>query len=260
MHKSDLVQKHGGVRTWKFKQSDFEVWKQYRSAGICGALSAFWIRAHASGGSLVNELGGGDSQYGNTGARKQLNTGLLKEITFYHKIFSAGDGDNQAQGFGTWLSHHGIETLRYSKTKVTSTFRGPVAQSLHGKQHANSGLVPADEADPLIEENIINKGMMLYSDCYARINFSGSFLGRPAGHCVAAWLGLRAGGDVAFFDPNFGEFWFPRRDNFNRFFREYYKTTYRRFPTNFTKDWEVIPCAPRVRMRNGGHITRLKAA
>jgi Yersinia/Haemophilus virulence surface antigen len=47
--------------------------------------------------------------------------------------------------------------------------------------------------------------------------------GTGAGHMVAAY---GDGGDVVFMDANFGEFWLPDRDAFEKFIVEYFKIAY----------------------------------
>jgi YopT peptidase len=41
------------------------------------------------------------------------------------------------------------------------------------------------------------------------------------GHAMAAYVGS----DVAFFDPNFGEFWFPTQRKFYDFFLNFWRTS-----------------------------------
>lgn len=53
------------------------------------------------------------------------------------------------------------------------------------------------------------------SDFYVLI----SILGSGGGHAICAFIGRK---DVAFFDPNFGEFYFETRQGFRNFMRSFW--------------------------------------
>ena len=91
--------------------------------------------------------------------------------------------------------------------------------------------------------------MRKLNTCYVRINFGGTAWGTDAGHAVAAWLGqpsYSSGGDALFFDPNCGEYWFENKQDFFRFFPDFYRRKYRSFPMSFDQNWDILPCAKRA--------------
>ena len=66
---------------------------------------------------------------------------------------------------------------------------------------------------------------------YVLIVIKGTHNNQPVGHAMSAFVGS---GDIAFFDPNFGEFWFPNQVNFRTWFKQYWATSeYKNIFRNF---------------------------
>jgi len=75
-----------------------------------------------------------------------------------------------------------------------------------------------------------------------------SYKGTRGGHVVAAWVGP----DVAYFDSNFGEYWFERRDDFVRWFPRYWQLS--RYGRTFGG------CQVRDFALKAGHVSRMPGA
>jgi Yersinia/Haemophilus virulence surface antigen len=237
MNVATLAKSLNGYATWTFSQGDLAVWRHYRTMGICAALSAHWIKHHANDGSLANVLGGGGVG--------PLKVGTLKEIALLHRTVST-TGDEQRENLKLWLQMHDIISLNTSHRVTVTNHRlnRDVVQA-----QSRTSEVLASGSFPNIENDLVT-AMRKHNTCYARINFGGTFLGRGAGHAVAVWLGQPSWsdhGDALFFDPNYGEYWFKKKEDFFRFFPLYYRATYRSFPFSFDKNWELLPCAKKVR-------------
>ena len=239
MSVKSICKKHGGYQTWSFKQTSMSV--LYRTTsdsrtfwGICAGLSACWIRFHAHGDSLANKLGGG-------GTGIPVSSVYIYGIAGLHADVSGGTGRQQSQGLENYLRAHGIVTLQSSFNRVVRD--GPDVADSYDTLHSNYNR----HGIPNIEEQMVN-AMRTLKSCYARINFGGRKGCFSAGHAVCAWFGSENNGDkdVAFYDPNYGEFWFEYKADFYEFFKKYYRAKYNNGLTRFNQDWEIIPCAKRI--------------
>lgn len=235
MNVESIAKKYNGIKTWGFSQSDFLVWAHYRTTGICAALSAHWIKYHAHEDSLPAHLRG-------DGTLGSLNVGLLKKIANDHKQLTELGG-GQSENIELWLQMHDVLPIRRS-LMVKKYAKGGDIKVAGSRPHEQSAMGTC----PNIENDIVN-AMRRFNTCYVRINF-----GRTTGlgHCVAAWLGqptYGGAGDALFFDPNHGEYWFERKQDFFAFFPEFYRKAYKGFPTYFAGRWDVLPCALAVKRR-----------
>ena len=238
----DICEGNNGVPTWKFSQTDFAVWRRIfgdpaTRYGICAALSAHWIKHHAHGGALANELGGGGVG--------ELNVRKLNEIAWHHANESRGDGDYQRSRLGQWLQHNKLVPLQTSRSIRNDRPNAWMARTKPLDE--NDGGIGGAIADI---EGAMVRAMRKHNNCYLRLNFGGKVMRlKDAGHAVAVWLGgpsYGSGGDAMFFDPNYGEFWFENKEDFFRFFPYFYRATYLAGIMNFNRRWEILPCALRA--------------
>ncbi|MGG5820950.1 YopT-type cysteine protease domain-containing protein [Falsiroseomonas sp. HW251] len=199
----------------------------YTSGGICNALSAKWIEQHANGGSLWNWLftpgttnvqqakianlminftesvvsGASDidKSQGNHGMRQRIANRIVNKSA--KKAFAGGD----YQEFVTdkYLALYGIRRRRVAQDIIS----GSIENCLSYGYGPKTAIQLAVRMDP--------KYMVTRSGTYAIINI----LGKAGGHAMAAWVGE----DVAFFDPNFGEFYFPKNADFQKFFPTFWR-------------------------------------
>lgn len=232
-----LVRHYGGYHTWNFKQSSMAVTRvtifdSKTRWGICAGLSTEWIKEHANGGSLVNKLGGVDGQ--------SLRLDGIRPVARLHASASGGNGPQQERMLTQYLSQHGVVTRgrigiapAYWPTLNTTAGRA-LKESYHSRD------VPSYD----IQEKIV-EGMQKYRDCYLRVSFGGKAFGFRAAHAVAVWVGGR-GEDAAFFDPNYGEFWFQDKEQFFLFFQSFYRKYYRAGLVKFDRYFDIIPCAKKV--------------
>lgn len=166
------------------------------SGGVCESLSAHWIKYHSEGGSLWNWL------YPN---------GALSEQHLFHvmTLQQAGVLEDQDRITEAWLGTHNIQPVSqnvfggaYPNGRGGNTIRGI---SNPRRDTGQSGLFsPSAVAREIIADRTGGAG------CYKKISFEGVM----AAHTMAAWVAQ----DIAFFDPNFGEFWFESRNSFFNWF------------------------------------------
>ncbi|WP_421196132.1 YopT-type cysteine protease domain-containing protein [Aeromonas jandaei] len=187
----DSVPQHGGSVTFKFAQTKGaflgEIMKHGdTSGGVCESISAHWISSHAKGDSLFNQLytGGqkGQFQIDTLVSIKQLQMDGMQEHV------------DQAQVTSNWLTDHNL-VPRMSKSGYPMP---PV-----------SGQTGSQGPEQLVAAILDTRGE---SAEYKKISFSG----KMAGHTVAAHVDEQQG--VTFFDPNFGEFHFPDKEQFKNWF------------------------------------------
>jgi hypothetical protein len=234
---ANLARAQKGHATWTFSQSDFSVWRYYRTFGICAALSAEWIRYHAAGDSLANHLGGGGVG--------PLNVKRLKEIALLHGTVSNTGGAAQDRQLELFLQMHDI--LGLGASKVIKYFNSRAQKDMTRAATAPAA-VDVTGGAPNIDNDIVH-AMQKFNSCYARVNFGGKAWGTSAGHAIAVWLGqpsYSSSGDAMMFDPNYGEYWFERKADFFKFFPLFYRAKYRSLPMAFDQFWQVLPCAKRA--------------
>lgn len=239
MSVKSICKKHGGYQTWSFKQTSMSVlYRTFNDSktrwGICAGLSACWIRFHAHDDSLANKIGGG-------GTGLPVSSIYIYGIAGLHASVSDGTGQQQRQGLENYLRAHDIVTLQSSYIRVGTCGGNVIAvPDSFDATNMDSNV----NGIPNIETEIVD-GMRQLRSCYARINFGGKALFSNAGHAVSAWFGS-GDEDVAFYDPNYGEFWFQNKADFYEFFKKYYRAKYNNGLMRFNREWEIIPCAKRI--------------
>lgn len=198
----------------------------YTEGGICNALSAKWIEQHANGGSLWNWLFAPgttrvqqssiinlmvnftestvrtrhdiDKSVGSRRKRKKIAKRLVNQTAA--KAFTGGD----YQEFVTdkYMLMYGLKRRRIAQSWIA----GSIGNCINWGYGPKTGIELASRMQP--------KWMVTKSGTYAIINV----LGDDGGHAMAAWIGE----DIAFFDPNFGEFYFSNPRDFQNFFRTFW--------------------------------------
>lgn len=167
--------------------------------GVCEALSNRWIVDHANGSSLWNWLCNANGQV-------QPSKVANVMINFIDTLSMPGPGGVDKQSWNTerYLLSHGIRR----RLNITSGNR-LMSQDLsrRGRGSVSAG---QDLANALV-------ALRNTDGCYRHI----AIYGPRGGHAMCAWVGA----DVAFFDPNFGEYWFEKKSNFVRWFNRFWQST-----------------------------------
>jgi YopT peptidase len=215
--------RYGGQLAYKFSQmvppvSEMIALSKRTTNGICQALSEMWIVCHCNDGSLWNWL------YPNN----KLNTSALANMA-YNFNYGSSNGvaiTNQDENSDKFFLQYGIrrrtnmvmsksssnmfignQTVRVTQTTGTLGLkekpRGDRSRMGQGKRLADK-LVGGSMA--------LNVG--LGDGTYRMIGIRGLV----GGHTMCAYVGA----DVCFFDPNFGEFHFPDRPSFAKWFAEFF--------------------------------------
>lgn len=199
----------------------------YTSDGICQALAAKWIAEHANGGSLWNWL----FAPGSTNIKQAAIANLM--INFSESTVRKGKVANRSlkgkstggdvyQDFVTdkYLGLYGVMRRQATSGAFMGSMNNPINVGAQG--HAL--------ASRFQESWLCAKG-----GSYILI----SILGDDGGHAMAAYVGQ----DIAFFDPNFGEFWFPSINEFFPWFLTFWRTS------GYDKDFDefyLLPYAMKV--------------
>ena len=174
--------------------------------GICEAIVARWIGDHANDVSLWDELlsyttRGGEATY-------DININVINEITTQQHL---GGLFNQDQ-------------LTYTSEYLRG--RNVVAREYHASSHWGHPLGSAYAVGNSLVQ-IVNARRNNVGGIYAMFTVMRDDAG---GHVMGAFIGSR-GNDVAFFDPNYGDFWFERRLAFDRFFPDFIHNYYNAYNT-----------------------------
>ncbi|BFM13250.1 hypothetical protein R50072_34030 [Simiduia litorea] len=232
-----LVEGYGGYHTWNFKQTSMAVTRvtifdSKTRWGICAGLATEWIKEHVNGRSLVTQLGGVAGQ--------SLRLAGIRPVAKLHASASGGNGYQQEVMLTRYLSEHGVITRgRIQKAPAPYEILNDAGHRAL-KDSCHSVDVPMYDIQEMIVDN-----MKKHRDCYLRISFGGKAYRFRAGHAVAAWMGGR-GEDAAFFDPNYGEFWFEDKEMFFLFFQAFYRKYYRNSLVKYDRYFDIIPCGKRV--------------
>ena len=207
---------HSGFCTWQFSQMQDPVASliaAYPSSadGICEMLAAKWIEGHANDEHIAVWITKGDSIDAN-------------KIRYLMQLFSIGtdmgpsaivgqvnrgEGPNQDQATDNWLAAKGI-VRRHGIVPVPLLGGGratvPLGTHRRGTdREGGSRSVHATNVAQAIAKNLHNG-----NGHYVKIGLHGN----GGAHAMAAWIA----NDAAFFDPNFGEFYFPRKADFIAWF------------------------------------------
>jgi YopT-type cysteine protease-like protein len=213
------VERYGGMCAFQFSQCQPPVMTMIirspdTSYGICEALSTYWIREHARGGSLWNFLYAGATGGGKKGAG--LNMGRLMSIMTLHAegghaVDNAAAHVKYAQENASerWLEGMGV--LRRKSSSMNQRIANLPFSGNSLSMMAN-GKTTMFDASSLADD--ICAGTARDTGHYQKIGVEG----KGGAHAMAAWVA----NDVCFFDPNFGEFWFETKDAFKKWFTSYF--------------------------------------
>lgn len=178
----------------------------YTSKGICQALSAKWIAEHANDGSLWNWL----FDTGSTTVKPAAVANLM--INFTESVQRTGrlanpttrdkdTGGDFYQDFVTdkYLRLYGLTRRQAAQGRFMGSMKNRLPVGAAGHQLASR-----------FQESWLNAR----GGSYILISIMGN-----GGHAMAAYVGK----DIAFFDPNFGEFWFPSINEFYSWFKGFWR-------------------------------------
>ncbi len=209
---SRAASKHGAVVVSTFSQTiepvaSFLKLHPKTRDGICQQLVGSWIAAHAAGGSLWNTL------LGTVHGVPTIRLDRMREILALARMNDAV-GEEQDRKIADWLRTQGV-LLRGAIHTAEPSFE------IGGKVVKGVPMV-----DPMLGTRILKalprcRGWGRDGGAYVMI---GVWVPGADGHVMAAWLGGSGStgelpfSDVAFFDPNYGEFWFEKAASFAGFF------------------------------------------
>ena len=195
----------------------------YTANGICQALSAKWIAQHANGSSLWDWL----CTPGTTNVKQSAIANLM--INFTESVQRTGklsnpttrNQDTKGQFYQDFVTDKYLKL--YSGLVRRSIVQEGVIGSIRNQLTVGGGVNAGRRlARRLNESRLVSKG----SGSYVLISIMGN-----GGHAMAAFVGE----DIAFFDPNFGEFWFPSHKQFYAFFLKFWHRSgyYKNFPNYY---------------------------
>ena len=219
-----MAMTHGGACIKKFSQGSDDnskgvgLWYHQRNknngsrwAGICKAMSVYWISSHATDVDFWGWL-------------TRNSTTISQESAIHlcdlHGSYSSrNDHGNFATRSELGMTKHQWMAFQLGKAGVverTSISNGGSLSHDSGFTSANSRLLRGRQIATALAEN---------PGCYKQLSFHRS----GGGHATALWVG----DDVTFFDPNYGEFWFERRANFQRWFELFWLECYGHYNASF---------------------------
>lgn len=229
----------GGNVTWTFSQMTPPVdplikGHKTSSGGICEMLSAKWIERHAHDDHLANWLAPG----GGGGGIDASKIRLLMQLFIIGNDMGPGDmigrygGPNPDQTMATrmFLESRGLSLRSGSNPAVRSAAASTMTSGSRGG--GKRRVLASQLARELVKER----------------NSAGSYRtigvwGPHAAHAMAAWVAE----DVAFFDPNFGEFWFENHTSFVNWFPTFWHKSHYSSPVVGLSDrWEVMDYAKKI--------------
>lgn len=215
---------HGGACIKKFqqgsddKQKGVGFWYHQRNksngsrwAGVCKALSVYWISCHATDVDFWGWL---------THNSDTINEKSALHICDLHGSYgSRADHGNFATRSELGLGKDGWVAFQLGKAGVVERKGISAGQSLTHSANFGSNNIRA-RGRQMAEALCENPG------CYKQFSFRRD----GGGHATALWVGE----DVTFFDPNYGEYWFEKREDFKRWFSLFWEETYgSRYSKNF---------------------------
>jgi YopT peptidase len=168
------------------------------AGGVCEALSGYWILHHAAGGSLWNWL--------TPNGPDQTDPGPLWAVMALQR--EGVRAANQNAVTNRFLQSNGIDQLSSSADAFTGRgIRYGTTTLRHGE--GTTGFFSVLSLAEAIARDVTRVGQRSGGQ-YKKIGISGM----AGAHAMAAWVAE----DVCFFDPNFGEFWFPNGASFVTWF------------------------------------------
>jgi YopT-type cysteine protease-like protein len=225
------VQGYGGQCTFPFTQcrppiSSFISRDESTAIGVCESISAHWIKYHAEGSSLWNWL--------------IVNGEISMTKLLYGVMQLQSQGilsDDQDATTEAWLRQEGIVPVKRNTKGLESErtrigFRQFQGAFLRGVQRGQTRMHNAKTvARAILDDPTGGAGL------YKKLSLEGKF----GAHTMALWVAQ----DVAFFDANFGEFWFESRAGFfNWFTKKFWSSSL--YNIGLSGNYEVYPYAKRV--------------
>ena len=218
-----LAQKYGGACTKRFRQgSDHRgkglgYWYHQRDGwhGVCKALSVYWIFFHSLDQDFWGWLYGPDGR---------IQAPQAAKIIDLHDAYK-----NRT---------HGLSKDGWTDEKLAQARLIPRADIVSGKRLRLSGI--ADQSNAYLAGRLIGDSIAPQSyegGSYKQLSFH-----RPGGggHAVAAWVER----DVAFFDPNFGEYWFETKSGFRQWYGQFWVVS--GYGAKYTGEYNFSAYARRV--------------
>jgi len=182
------------------------------AGGICQALAAKWIAEHANDGSLWNWLCTPGTSNVQQGKIANLMINFNESITTNRGsgAFNSTVSRSGSQGGMAWqdvvtekyLAQYGVIRRGMAQAKMNSS------RSMNSGTGVGLGSSLARKLDPALWNG---------QGFYILISIMGN-----GGHALAAYVGRD---DVAFFDPNFGDFYFDSRAKFKSFMRKFWEAS-----------------------------------
>jgi hypothetical protein len=217
----DLANKFGGACTKKFSQGSDDkekgvgYWYHQRKkasgakwGGVCKALSVYWIAMHANDADFWGWL-----MEGGWGQAERVNM-----VCDLHGAYSNRDKKLSTDAWtAQTLGRVGIIEQR-STVGGGSLKTVGVSNQKFGGNSQYAGAIFAKSIAPAY------KGIGRYKQF--------SFHRKGGGHAVCAWVAQ----DVAFFDPNYGEYWFETTAGFRQWFAQFWDMTY---GSRYTGEWYI---------------------
>ncbi|MES3033801.1 MAG: YopT-type cysteine protease domain-containing protein [Gemmatimonadota bacterium] len=228
-HLKSSAVKHDGFQTHDFSQSleptNSIIAKHGTSRdGICQAMSQRWIVMHAHGGSLFNWLCDASGKV-RADAIVNLAVNQVDSETRTHRHQTDQD----------WASEKYLHANGIIRRTGVLPVAGQFMRDFIGGSRA-SGNIFQQLANGLVNSSKLVTGH------YVMIGIQGP----GGGHCMAAYVGH----DIAFFDPNFGEYWFPDRRHFVGWFRDAVNLPYKIGDIN--QSFSLRTYAPRMGFMTDG--------
>ncbi|WP_330925643.1 YopT-type cysteine protease domain-containing protein [Candidatus Sororendozoicomonas aggregata] len=222
----ESARQYQGVITWPFDQDCID------SRGVCLSLCAHWIRYHSMGKHLSEEL----YDKNDPGKFNQCTIGKIQALQgseLFWIPYNECYAYKHHEHIISWLRAFGL----CLQTNITT---GDWTRSFYRNNYDSNR--PPHHNNATYAASLMLSAMMKYISCYLLIvvdnlnhfdvNTGGS------GHVFCAWFGQLSGGDVCFFDPNFGEVWFEQRDQFALFAGTYLE--YFMLMNHYTH-WDLLP-------------------
>lgn len=222
------VDSYGGQCTFPFTQckppvSSFIAQDESTAIGVCESISAHWIKFHADGGSLWNWL------------MFDGQISMTKLLFSVMQLQSAGilavDQDAETEA---WLRQHRIVPLKKNVQGFNSrqTRRGFESFTGHSVSGNTRGRTRLTNCKALARDILVDPTGG--AGCYKKMSLEGKF----GAHTMALWVAQ----DVAFFDANFGEFWFESRAGFfNWFTQKFWHSSL--YSVGLSGNYELFPYA-----------------
>ena len=228
MELQDLIEHHNGHFVWNFSHQEF-VFLSGQEKGLCAALCANWIRYHSQNSSLANYFSIGPDK------KKYMKKQLARHMARLNDFFNLSGTHERLTLF---FQMHGLIPLYSSHERTILSF--PEEEVLERVACRKKMQICCKGHDPEIEIEIADSLYEL-NNCYAVVVFWSPQ--RNAAHTICAWLGrlYEKPEDACLFDPSYGEMWFSRRQDFIRFFPEFFSQFYK--SKGYRGGWFLIPFA-----------------